>query len=656
MSTTDIKIDMPSEKSVAATKSRVSKYVGIPTKQDSLMGITRQRSWANKHSPLLVRIVEHTYFECVIGLLIALNCITVGVEVQYCPAVDSLRWMPPDNSPLASISLSDRLTKVQSGEWNKYEPSRHCPADFLRISEYVFTALFVIEFFLRVMVFGKYYYCSMSKFLDACLVWLTGFLVVFILEPLNLRPDRVRVFTMLRAFRLIRVARMVQGNPMLKDAWLLCKGLAESVKTLFWTIVVIFFVNFAFAVVAVIFIGDDSVYTCASASEESNGQHQECAHLTDDMQVHGYFNGLGNTMFTLLQIATGDSWASGVARPAMKFQPAVWIFFIVYVAVAMLVLLNLVTAVIVENALAISKQDEKQKLFQLEQRKKAQITSLKKIFAALDVDGSGAIDEAEFIEACTNRQDIMNKFRLLDFDDHEILNLFKDLEVSSDGLLSLQEFESGLHSMQGEAKNKDLVRIQKAIERLNQRVEVLNDGSIPTAISKHNSRERSVSPQRRSSSKPSLSPSSANFAQVSSMGSSRRNATMGSSLGSSVASSLPATMGLNVTEPAPLAVDLQRLDPSVRDLADVLVNHLGGLEQRMEQKFARLEHRQATALESIVAHLNTNNVKPAIALDKAASITKARAYDVIAVANEDFRKSTLAEATDKYIDRHPRGI
>lgn len=52
---------------------------------------------------------------------------------------------------------------------------------------------------------------------------------------------------------------------------------------------------------------------------------------------------------------------------------------------------------------------------------------------------------------------------------------------------------------------------------------------------------------------------------------------------------------------------LQHLDPSVRNLADVLVNHLGGLEQRMEQRFAMLEQRQTNALEAIAAQLNNNS-------------------------------------------------
>jgi len=157
MSSADIKLDMNSSAETRGRVSTVSKKIlgGLPTKHDSLMGINKHRSWAHNNSPLLVRMVEHNYFECIVGLLIGLNCITIGMEVQLCPAVTSLRWAPPYESPWVGASLSDRLQKVQSGEWNKYEPSKDCPAHFLQASEYVLTGLFVVEFFLRVLVFGN---------------------------------------------------------------------------------------------------------------------------------------------------------------------------------------------------------------------------------------------------------------------------------------------------------------------------------------------------------------------------------------------------------------------------------------------------------------------------------------------------------------------
>merc|ERR1711939_1049719 len=264
--------------------------------------------------------------------------------------------------------------------------------------------------------------------------------------------------------------------------------------------------------------------------------------------------------------------------------------------IAMLVLLNLVTAVIVDNALTISKADEKQKLIDLHATKKAQIASLKRIFAALDVDGSGAIDETEFTQACTNRVEIMNKFRLLDFDERE-------------------------------AKNKDLVRIQKAIERLNCHVEMLSnrwplqegdcndaDNAMPTAFGKR--RSRSMSPHK-STPKASQSPTTAK---------SQSNCSTAHHGGTSMSIVYKSLPGLPVVAPAIRVagqdLDFQRLDPSVRDLADVMVNHLTGLEQRMEQKFAKLEQRQSNALEAIAAHLNMNSG------NNPAGIKAAQAFDV----------------------------
>jgi len=56
-----------------------------------------------------------------------------------------------------------------------------------------------------------------------------------------------------------------------------------------------------------------------------------------------------------------------------------------------------------------------------------------------------------------------------------------------------------------------------------------------------------------------------------------------------------------------------------------MVKHMGGLEQRMEQRFAMLEHRQSSALEAIAAHLNMNSTS------KPVGIKAAQAYDVESV-------------------------
>merc|ERR1719399_2621669 len=122
--------------------------------------------------------------------------------------------------------------------------------------------------------------------------------------------------------------------------------------TLLWTIVVVLFVNYVFGVFAVLFIGDSNAYDRSIESER----------IAQD-----YFSGIWGTIFTLIQVMTGDSWASAVARPVIAVQGiGMTLFFYTFVGVAMLVLLNLITAVIVDNALTIHAQDDEHRLAELE--------------------------------------------------------------------------------------------------------------------------------------------------------------------------------------------------------------------------------------------------------------------------------------------------
>ncbi|KAA5830491.1 ion transporter [Saccharopolyspora hirsuta] len=59
-----------------------------------------------------------------------------------------------------------------------------------------------------------------------------------------------------------------------------------------------------------------------------------------------YFGDLGDSLFTLFQVMTGEAW-SEVARSVMEAEPLAWIFFIGYIAVTTFTVLNLFIAVAV---------------------------------------------------------------------------------------------------------------------------------------------------------------------------------------------------------------------------------------------------------------------------------------------------------------------
>ncbi|MEC5424016.1 ion transporter [Virgibacillus sp. C22-A2] len=62
-----------------------------------------------------------------------------------------------------------------------------------------------------------------------------------------------------------------------------------------------------------------------------------------------YFGTLHDSLLTLFQVVTLESWASGVARPILAQDPTSWWFFITFILIGTFVIFNLLIGVIVNN-------------------------------------------------------------------------------------------------------------------------------------------------------------------------------------------------------------------------------------------------------------------------------------------------------------------
>ncbi|NMO94310.1 ion transporter [Paenibacillus lemnae] len=65
-----------------------------------------------------------------------------------------------------------------------------------------------------------------------------------------------------------------------------------------------------------------------------------------DVLPYEFFGSFHTSLFTLMQVVTFESWASQVARPIIEEMPWAWIYFVTFIIVGALVILNLVVAVI----------------------------------------------------------------------------------------------------------------------------------------------------------------------------------------------------------------------------------------------------------------------------------------------------------------------
>jgi voltage-gated sodium channel len=59
-----------------------------------------------------------------------------------------------------------------------------------------------------------------------------------------------------------------------------------------------------------------------------------------------HFGHLGDSLFTLFQVMTGEAWPD-IAADVMPYHPTAWIFFVIFILTSTFVVLNLFTAVVV---------------------------------------------------------------------------------------------------------------------------------------------------------------------------------------------------------------------------------------------------------------------------------------------------------------------
>jgi len=374
----------------------------------------------------LYRFVASSAFDHFFTALIMLNCLMMGLQ--------------------AHIDLLDHKG----------------PVLILRIFEYIFTSAFAVELCLRLKAFGPMKFFGFAEdvnqdgpfnVMDATLVVVTSF-ATFIMPLLSTsgNSSTLRIVSLLRALRLLRLIRVLRKTPWLRDVWVMLRGIADSLGILVWTVLVLAGITYIFAVVGVVLISTEI--------KDARDKSPDSTRLNNLMI---YVNGLDLMMMTLVQVLTMDSW-NGIVREMVPTVGWSWIYFYTYIAFADLVLMNLVTAIIVDNAISKSQNDQTQKIQEKMQQRDKELTELETIFLALDKDGNGTISKEEF-HTSFDEPAMLQKWLMLDYHPSECLELFTLLD-EGDGEVNREEFFGGLKKMNGEAQSKDLFRVQKQLEKV----------------------------------------------------------------------------------------------------------------------------------------------------------------------------------------------
>ena len=122
--------------------------------------------------------------------------------------------------------------------------------------------------------------------------------------------------SVLRALRILRALRLISAVPGMKRV---VSGLLSAIPAMMSIVVLLGLVLYVGAVLATELYGPTTP---------------------------AYFGDLGDSLFTLFQVMTGEAWPD-IANEVLATHPSAWIFFVLYILVSTFVVLNLFTAVVV---------------------------------------------------------------------------------------------------------------------------------------------------------------------------------------------------------------------------------------------------------------------------------------------------------------------
>jgi len=370
------------------------------------------------------------------------------------------------NGLLTGIQISAQPTPALAG-FTTTTPADADATDgvlqFYGALEEFFNIFFIIEIMLRVTADGWVWFFQKGNASDIVLIIVTGILPSYILPIFNIDSGELRIAQVLRCVRLVRILKSVRTIPMFRILWSLVSGIVDSGRILLWTLTIITVVLYMFAIFFVQLLGEEGGLS-----------------LTESQQamVDIDFSTVPEAMFALFQCLTLDSW-TGFSRELQIDQPMVGILWLMYVAVACMVLNNLVIAVIVKNAFDSAEKDEELQASIARESTEGELNDLRTLFDDLVREGQEGRPKLfrEDYERGLKIPDhpLWTKLKIFHLEEDEIRNLwefvgFKDEVHGQPAGPDRDEFASKIRNLKGECKAKHSYTVAMNLKKLDVRL------------------------------------------------------------------------------------------------------------------------------------------------------------------------------------------
>ena len=176
----------------------------------------------------------------------------------------------------------------------------------LDIIDNAFLFIFVVELGVRMVAYGTDFVKRPWSMFDLVVVGIA------------LTPG-AEAFSVMRALRILRALRLISQVPTMR---VVVEALLKSLPGLGSTAILLMLIFYVCGVMATVLFKS---------------------------QFPEFFGTLGGSIYSLFQVMTLESWSMGIVRPVMEEFPYAWIFFVPFVILTSILVLNLVVAVVVDS-------------------------------------------------------------------------------------------------------------------------------------------------------------------------------------------------------------------------------------------------------------------------------------------------------------------
>lgn len=289
----------------------------------------------------------------------------------------------------------------------------------------LFLVAFTVELWLRIRVLGlKLIVTTPALFLDFFIV-ICGLLTEIFIPLILAGPGAVfntggggqsgvlQTLKTLRALRAIRVLRMLT---IFADLWYVVQLFFFSLRPLFWTVFFIWIIIFIFTMFSIVLVG-----------------RQENSGITDPKWILATekFEYTISALLTHFQIMTLDEWY-GILEPIFEHQPWTIVWFLLYISVSGLALMNMVTASVLESAQKRTREAD-QELFI--ERNMTEIEEIIKLTSPL----TGDIERQHFIDNYENCWPLQDLGHIMMLDNEDKAGLYDLMDVNQNGTVEPAE-------------------------------------------------------------------------------------------------------------------------------------------------------------------------------------------------------------------------